>query len=104
MPGRAVHSRSVTGVNVLARSPAPALATGDELKFHDALAAQTDGYNGIEPLRGRRHDDPNGRLECGLHFRPAHDLREMRRTDLLFPFGDQHEVHWQPPARAANGV
>ena len=40
----------------------------------------------------------------GLHLGPAHDLAEVRRADLLLAFGDQHQVHRQLPAGAADGV
>ena len=47
---------------------------------------------------------PAQRLSAAAHLGPAHDLREVRRADLLLALGHQHEVDRQLPAGAVDGV
>ncbi len=74
-------------------------------QLDDALGAEAHRHDAVRVLRGRRHEDadaaarappppPAWRTTCG----------EVRRADLLFALGDEHEVDGQLPARAAERV
>src|SRR5207245_2475985 len=96
--------RFVARVDVAARSATPALAACHELELDCALGTERDGHFTVEPLGRRGHEDPDTAPEGSLHLRPAHDLREMRRTDLFLSFSHEHKVYGELPAHAANGV
>ena len=57
-----------------------------------------------ESLRGDGHEYAGAFAKRGLHFGPPHDLRKMRRADLLFAFGHENKIHGQLSASAADGV
>src|SRR5713101_7237642 len=79
-------------------------AARDQLELNDALGAEREGDCAVEPLRRRGHKDPDAAAERGLDLRPVHDLRKMRRTDLLLSLRYAHQVYGELPACAANGV
>ena len=104
VPGGAVDFGFIARMNVGARPAAPALAARHQLALDYALGAQRDGDLAVEPLRGRRHEDAGAPLQGREHLGPADDLREMRRPDLLFALGDEHEIDRELAARAPDGM
>src|ERR1700733_14455199 len=93
MPSRAVESRLVAGMNVAPWPSAPTLSARNEFKLDDALRAQRHRHCAIEILLRRRHEDSHARPQRSHYFRPAHDLRKMRRPNLFLALGHQHKVH-----------
>jgi hypothetical protein len=49
-----------------------------------------------------RHKHANAFLQRRLHLGSPNELRNVRRTDLLFAFGDQHQIDRHLLASAAN--
>ncbi len=68
------------------------------------LAPSEIGDGAVAALRSLRHEDALALRERLAHRRRVHHLREMRRADLLFALGHQHEVDGQLPAGAVNRV
>src|SRR5216117_208557 len=104
VPRRAVQPRFVARVDVALGPAAPTFAARDELQLDHALGAEGDDHLAVEFLRGRGHEDPHRVPERGEHLRPADDLGEVRRADLFFTFGHEHQVDRELPTRAADRV
>src|ERR1700756_595118 len=104
MPRRTVHSRLVAGVNVAAWAAPPALSTRDEFQFDDALRSQSHRDLAIQLLFGGRHENSHARTKRGHHFRTIHDLRKVRRADLLLSFSHQDEVQGESATGGAHGM
>ena len=73
-------------------------------QLDDALGAERDRDDAVRVLRGAGHEDAGSASQRRRDLGPAHDLREVRRADLLLALGDEHEVDGQLPARAADRV
>src|SRR5206468_303218 len=58
----------------------------------------------VEVLRRERHEYADTLLERRKHLGTPNELRDMRRTDLLFAFRDHYEIDRQFLSRAANCV
>ena len=68
--------------------------------FDNAFRAEVNSRS-VRILVRLGNEDAVALCQCGLDFGLAHDLRKMRRTDLLFAFRDEDEIHWQIfPGRA----
>ena len=104
VPRRAVDARLVARVDVLLRPAAPELTARGQLELDDALGAERDRDAAVGLLLGRGHEDARAARQGGLDLRPSDDLGKVRRADLLFPFGHEHEVDRGLHARAAEGV
>src|SRR5205807_1468080 len=104
MPRRAVHAGLVARVNVFLGPAPPPLPARDELALDHAFGAERDGHLAVGRLGRRGHEDPRDASQGGLDLRPAHDLREMGRADLLLTLGHEHEVERRLLAGGANGV
>ena len=92
------------GVDIVHWTQSPAFAARNQFEFHNALSAELDGDAAIKILRRTGNEDAVRFLQCGNHFWTAHDLREMRRPDLFFAFGDQNEVDGKFLSGATDGV
>ena len=104
MPGRAVHSCLVGGVDILSRAASPKLPACGQLQFDHALGSQVDRHNAVEALRCRWHKNPGATGQRSLHVRTAHDLLEVRRADFLLALRHQNQVQRQLSAGAADRV
>ena len=104
MPSRAIDSGFVAGVNVTLGTAAPALAARDQFRLDHALGAEIHRDFAIQALRWKRHEHALAIVERGQHFRPVHDLREVRRSNLFFAFRHEYQVDGQLASRAADRV
>src|SRR5437667_12557638 len=104
MPGWAIHSRFVARVNVLLWPASPTLAAGSELTFDDAFRAERVRHLAIESLRCIRHDVANAPFERSLDFRLSDNLLEVRRSNFIFAFSNDHQVERDLPAGVAAGM
>src|SRR6266481_1927832 len=104
VPGGAIHSRLVCGMNVLAWAASPLFPGRYEFEFDDTFGAKAHRNDTVQPLAGGGHEDPRTTRESCLDFRAMHDLRKVRRADLFFAFRDQHQVDRHLSARATDGV
>src|SRR5436190_23080193 len=80
-------------MHILARPASPAFATGDKLELDNSLGAEIDRNVSVRPLGCEGHEDAGALLERRQHFGFADNLTKMWRTDLLFAFGHQHQIH-----------
>src|SRR4029077_1340263 len=94
----------VAGVDVLARAAAPLFAAGNELELDDAFGTKELRDFAVETLRRKGHEHAVALFEGGENIGAMHDLREMRRADFFFAFGDEYEIYRELAACAANGV
>ena len=104
MPRRAVHHRLERRVNVLCRTASPLFAARDKLELDHALRAEVHRDDPVEVLCRKRHEYADTLLERRKHLGTPNELRDVRRTDLLFAFGDHHQVYRHLLSRAANRV
>ena len=104
MPRRAVHHRLERGVNVLCRTASPLFAARHQLKLDNAFRAQVHRDDSVQVLCRKRHEYADTLLERRKHLGTPNELRDVRRTDLLFAFGHQHQVYRHLLSRAANCV
>ena len=104
MPRRTIHHRLERGVNVFGRSASPFFTARYEFQLNHAFRSEVHCHNPIQILRRRRHEHAVTFLQRGQHFRPPNELWNVRRTDLLFAFGHQHQVYRHLFPCAANGM
>src|SRR4029453_3888434 len=104
MPRWTVHHRLERRVNVLRRTASPLFAARDKLEFDNAFRAQVHRNDPVEVLRRKRHEYADTLLERRKHLGTPNELRDVRRTDLLFAFGHQHQVYRHLLSRTANRV
>ena len=102
MPRRTVDHRLERRVNVLRRTASPFFAARYQFELDHAFRAEVHGDDAVEILRRRRHEDADAFLQRRQHLGSPNELRNVRRTDFLFAFGDQHQVHRHLLAGAAN--
>src|SRR3954471_13545096 len=82
----------------------PLLAAGNQFQFDHSLGSEKGRYFSVGILRSEWHKDSHGLLQRGQHFRPAHNLRKVRRANFFFAFSYQNKVDRQFAAGAADGV
>src|SRR5262249_35520122 len=102
VPRGAIDPGLVAGMNIRSRPSPPPLGARDQLKLDDALGAKIDADFAVESLCSKRHEDAATSFERSLDFGPAHYLGKMRRADLFFALGNEHEVHGQLAAGPTN--
>ena len=103
-PRRTVDHRLERRMNVFGRAASPFFAARDQFQFDHAFGTEVHGHDAVQILRCRGHEYADAFRQCRLHFRLAHDLPNMRRTDFLFAFRHHHEVNRQFLPRAADRV
>ena len=99
MPSRAVDLSLITRVNILSGSSSPLRPRRYHLELDDALGSQIHLHRSVELLVTQRNDDARALAQRRLDLRLEHDVREIRRSDLLLAFADQHQIHRELPAR-----
>src|SRR5579871_5315839 len=91
MPGRAIDARFIARMNVPLRPASPALAARNQLQLDHALGPQVDGDGAIQRLRSHWHEYAVTFAQRDQHIWTLDDLREVRRSDLLFTLRDKNE-------------
>ena len=91
-------------MDILRWTTPPAFAARDQFEFGDALGAERDFDDTVAILIRGRHEHAHGFPERRFDLGPMHELADMRRADLLFAFGDHHEIDRQLCAGAAQCV
>src|SRR5579884_1356825 len=89
-------------MNVFRRPSAPTLAARDQLELDYAFRSEAHGDDPVEVLRCGRHEDADRFSERCFYFGPMHELADVRGSDFFFTFGNEHEIHRQFFAGAAN--
>src|SRR6516225_6517605 len=91
-------------MNIFTRAAPPFLTAGHQLQFDHTFSPKSDGYDSVQTLYCRRHENSRAFAECSLNLWSPYDLGKMGRANLLFPLGDQHQVHREFASGTANGV